>query len=105
VDYSGITSRIEQTTVSGSRFLLFDQYLPSPRPSGGHWSSLALASACRGQWLFLRALMPSATERGKAARATLMRVDLQKVDAEITALRSELTAINDDLDECRRGYL
>jgi hypothetical protein len=33
-----------------------------------------------------------------------MRVDLQKVDAEITALRSELTAINDDLDECRRGY-
>ena len=33
-----------------------------------------------------------------------MRVDLQKVDAEITALRSKLAAINDELDECRRGY-
>jgi hypothetical protein len=34
-----------------------------------------------------------------------MRVDLEKIDAEITALRSELAAIKDDLDECRRGYL
>jgi hypothetical protein len=33
-----------------------------------------------------------------------MRVDLQKVDAEITALRSRLSVINDDLDECRIGY-
>jgi hypothetical protein len=33
-----------------------------------------------------------------------MRVDLQKVDAEIAALRSKLAAINDNLDECRRGY-
>jgi hypothetical protein len=33
-----------------------------------------------------------------------MRVDLQKVDAEITALRSKLAAIKDNLDECRRGY-
>ena len=33
-----------------------------------------------------------------------MRIDLQKVDAEITALRSKLAAINDDIDECRRGY-
>jgi hypothetical protein len=33
-----------------------------------------------------------------------MRVDLQKVDAEITALRSRLAAINDNLDECRVGY-
>ncbi len=33
-----------------------------------------------------------------------MRIDLQKVDAEITALRSKLAAINDDLDECGRGY-
>jgi hypothetical protein len=33
-----------------------------------------------------------------------MRVDLQKLDAEITALRSKLAAINDDLDECRLGY-
>ena len=35
---------------------------------------------------------------------TLMKVDLQKVDAEITPLRSRLSAINDDLDECRLGY-
>jgi hypothetical protein len=34
----------------------------------------------------------------------LMEVDLQKVDAEITALPSRLAAINDDLDECRLGY-
>ena len=33
-----------------------------------------------------------------------MGVDLQKVDAEITALRSRLSVINDDLDECRLGY-
>ena len=33
-----------------------------------------------------------------------MRVDLQKVDAEIAALRSRLATINDDLDECRLGY-
>jgi hypothetical protein len=33
-----------------------------------------------------------------------MKVDLQQVDAEIAALRSRLTAINDDLDECRLGY-
>jgi hypothetical protein len=33
-----------------------------------------------------------------------MTVDLQKVDAEITALRSRLAAINNDLDECRIGY-
>ncbi len=33
-----------------------------------------------------------------------MRVDLQKVDAEISTLRSKLAAINDNLDECRRGY-
>jgi hypothetical protein len=33
-----------------------------------------------------------------------MRIDLQKVDAEIAALRSRLAAINDNLDECRLGY-
>jgi hypothetical protein len=33
-----------------------------------------------------------------------MKVDLQQVDAEIAALRSKLAAIDDDLDECRRGY-
>ena len=33
-----------------------------------------------------------------------MGVDLQKVDAEITALRFRLSVINDDLDECRLGY-
>src|SRR5262249_10005389 len=33
-----------------------------------------------------------------------MRIDLQEVGAEISALRSKLAAINDDLDECRRGY-
>jgi hypothetical protein len=33
-----------------------------------------------------------------------MGVDLQKVDTEITALRSRLSVINDDLDECRLGY-
>src|SRR5258708_37132911 len=33
-----------------------------------------------------------------------MKVDLQKVDAEIAALRSRLAAINDHLDECRVGY-
>jgi hypothetical protein len=36
--------------------------------------------------------------------ATLMRVDLKKVDAEITGLRSKLAAIDDDLDECRRRH-
>jgi hypothetical protein len=40
----------------------------------------------------------------KAAGATLMRVDLQKLDAEITSLRSKLAAISDSLDECRLGY-
>ena len=33
-----------------------------------------------------------------------MRIDLQQVDAEITALRSRLAAIDDDLDECRLRY-
>jgi hypothetical protein len=33
-----------------------------------------------------------------------MKVDLQKVHAEIAALRSKLAAIDDELDECRRGY-
>jgi hypothetical protein len=33
-----------------------------------------------------------------------MRVDLQKVEAEIAALRSRLVVINDNLDECRLGY-
>jgi hypothetical protein len=33
-----------------------------------------------------------------------MTVDLQKVDAEIAALRSRLAAISDNLDECRHGY-
>jgi hypothetical protein len=42
--------------------------------------------------------------RNEAAGATPMRVDLQKVDAEIAALRSRLAAINDHLDECRLGY-
>jgi hypothetical protein len=32
-----------------------------------------------------------------------MGIDLQNIDAEITALRSEVAAISDDLDECRRG--
>jgi hypothetical protein len=67
---------------------------------------LALAWACRGQWLFLGALKDAFGHRGvkKAAGATLMRIDLQKINAEITSLRSKLAAINDDLDECRRGY-
>src|SRR5258708_34603811 len=59
-DYPGITSCIGQTAVLGSHLLSPDQYLPSPRPSGGHWSSLALASACQGQWLFLGALKAGA---------------------------------------------
>ena len=33
-----------------------------------------------------------------------MRIDLQEVDAEITALRSRLAVIDDDLDECRLRY-
>jgi len=33
-----------------------------------------------------------------------MRIDLQEVDAEITALRSRLAAIDDDLDACRLRY-
>jgi hypothetical protein len=40
----------------------------------------------------------------EAAGATLMKVDLQQVDAEIAALRSRLAAINDDIAECRIGY-
>jgi hypothetical protein len=40
----------------------------------------------------------------QAAGATLMGVDLQKVDVEIAALRSRLSVINDDLDECSLGY-
>jgi hypothetical protein len=39
-----------------------------------------------------------------APGAMPMRVDLQKVDAEITALRSKLAAINDNFDECRRVF-
>jgi hypothetical protein len=39
-----------------------------------------------------------------AVGATLMKVDLLRVDAEIAALRSRIAAINDDLDECRLGY-
>jgi hypothetical protein len=34
-----------------------------------------------------------------------MRIDLEKVHAEITGLRSKLAAIDNDLDECRRRYL
>jgi len=33
-----------------------------------------------------------------------MRIDLQKVDAEIATPRSRLAAIDDELDECRLGY-
>jgi hypothetical protein len=33
-----------------------------------------------------------------------MRLDLQKVDAEIAVLRSKLAAIDNDFDECRLRY-
>jgi hypothetical protein len=33
-----------------------------------------------------------------------MRIDLQKIDAEIATLRSRLAAIDDELGECRLGY-
>jgi len=79
--------------------------LPHATP-GGIGSALALVEVCQGQLLFRGGLKdafgrPNANE---AAGATLMRIDLQKVDAEIAALRSRLAAINDDLDECRIGY-
>ncbi len=79
--------------------------LPHATP-GGIGSALALVVVCQGQLLFRGGLKdafgrPNANE---AAGATLMRIDLQKVDAEIAALRSRLAAINDDLDECRIGY-
>jgi hypothetical protein len=34
-----------------------------------------------------------------------MRIDLKKVNAEITGLRSKLAAIDNDLDECRRRHV
>jgi hypothetical protein len=74
-------------------------------PPAGIGSALALVKACQGQLLFwdLKDAFghPNPNE---AAGTTLMRVDLQQVDAEIAALRSRLAAINDDLDECRIGY-
>jgi hypothetical protein len=33
-----------------------------------------------------------------------MRIDLKKVNVEITGLRSKLAAIDNDLDECRRRH-
>ena len=34
-----------------------------------------------------------------------MRIDLKKVNAEITGLRSKLAAIDNELDECRRRHV
>src|SRR5258708_6727214 len=42
--------------------------------------------------------------RTTAQGATLMRIDLRKVNAEIARLRSRLAAIDNDLDECRRRH-
>jgi hypothetical protein len=72
-------------------------------PPAGIGSALALASIYQGQRFFGSQGKSSATVN-EAAGATLMKVDLQQVDAEIATLRSRLAAIDDDLDECRNGY-
>jgi hypothetical protein len=56
--------------------------------------TLALVSACQGQLLFWE-LKTAFGHRSanNSTGATLMRVDLKKVDAEITGLRSKLAAI------------
>ena len=78
--------------------------LPHAPPAGigHHWPWHRLARANGFFWELKDAF--GQERANKAAGATPMRIDLQKVDAEITALRSKLAAINDHIDECRRGY-
>ncbi len=78
--------------------------LPHAPPAGHwpHWPWYQLARAIA----FLGAEgRSSATQARTTARgATLMRIDLKKVNAEMTSLRSKLAAIDNDLDECRRRH-
>ena len=67
-----------------------------------HWPWYRLARANR----FSGSRRPPLTTEAptKATGATLMRIDLKKVNVEITGLRSKLAAIDNDLDECRRRH-
>jgi hypothetical protein len=51
-DYLDITSRNEQTGTCRLWSLTLDQYLPSPRPSGGSLVIIGPGTGCQGQWLF-----------------------------------------------------
>src|SRR5712675_3227499 len=51
-DYLAAKSCIRQTVTSGSCSLPIDQYLPSPRPSGGSLVIIGPGTGCQGQWLF-----------------------------------------------------
>ena len=68
-DHPAAKPRSQQTVTLDLCSLPFDQYLPSPRPSGGHWSSLALASACQGQWHFQGTLKDAWQEHKQSRRS------------------------------------
>ncbi len=51
-DYLAAKFCIRQTVTSGSCSLPIDQYLPSPRPSGGSLVIIGPGTGCQGQWLF-----------------------------------------------------
>jgi len=54
-DYLTAKSPKRQTIASGWCFLPVDQYLPSPRPSGGSLVIIGPGTGCQGQWLFWEA--------------------------------------------------
>ena len=51
-DYIAVKSCNRQTASSGWCSLRLDQYLPSPRPSGGSLVIIGPGTGCQGQWLF-----------------------------------------------------
>jgi|SRR5713101_250895 len=54
-DYLAAKFCNRQTATSGLCSLPLDQYLPSPRPSGGSLVIIGPGTGCQGQWLFWEA--------------------------------------------------
>jgi hypothetical protein len=73
-DYLAAKLRSGQTRTCRLWSLTLDQYLPSPRPSGGSLVIIGPGTGCQGQWLFRRPAGAVATRRaGPASSSRISR--------------------------------